>query len=290
MSQNLSTLPLTRRRFFKWLAGLTLGAASTATYSRVLEPRWVDVEQIPLAIPGLPAQLVGKRIAQLSDIHLSQYLSPDRLLSAIDTVNALTPDWLFITGDYVGDDAATAEGLIEPLRRLQMPTFVSFGNHDYWSDIYVVREKLAATPVKMLRNEATQITDGLWFAGVDDLWSGRPDLKAAMRAVPPNVTTLLLAHEPDFFDQVLRADAPIAVQFSGHSHGGQVRLPLLEAGADGLHSYAPILPRYGKRYPIGLRKIGTRQVYTNRGLGVWPVPFRLNCRPEISLFTLQPAL
>ena len=288
MSQNLSTLPLPRRRFFKWLAGLALGTASAVTYSRVLEPRWVDVEQIPLAIPGLPQQLAGKRIAQLSDIHLSQYFTPERLLSAVETVNALAPDWLFITGDYVGDDAESAEGLIEPLRRLQMPTFVSFGNHDYWSDIYVVREKLAATPVKMLRNEATPITDGLWLAGVDDLWSGRPDLKAAMRDVPPHVTTLLLAHEPDFFDQVLHADAPIAVQFSGHSHGGQVRLPRLEAGADGFHSYAPILPRYGKRYPIGLRKIGERQVYTNRGLGVWPVPFRLNCRPEISLFTLEP--
>lgn len=289
MSQNLAAQPLTRRRFFKWLAGLTVGTASAVTYARVLEPRWVDVEQISLAVPGLPDQLAGKRIAQLSDIHLSGYFSPERLLSAVDTINGLAPDWLFITGDYVGDDAASAEGLIEPLRKLQMPTFVSFGNHDYWSDIYVVRAKLTETPVKMLRNEATLVTDGLWLAGVDDQWSGRPDLKAALRDVPANGTTLLLAHEPDFFDQVIQTDAPVAVQFSGHSHGGQVRLPRLEAGADGYHSYAPILPKYGRRYPIGLRKIGKRQVYTNRGLGVWPVPFRLNCRPEISLFTLQPA-
>jgi uncharacterized protein len=102
------------------------------------------------------------------------------------------------------------------------------------------------------------------------------------------VTTLLLAHEPDFFDLVVQRQAPVAVQLSGHSHGGQVRLPRLIPGDDGLHSYAPLLPRFGRRYPIGLRAVGRQQVYTNRGLGVWPLPYRFNCRPEITHFTLAP--
>ncbi len=86
-----------------------------------------------------------------------------------------------------------------------------------------------------------------------------------------------MAHEPDYFDQVIAADAPVSVQFSGHSHGGQVRLPGIGA---------PVLPYLGEKYPIGLRRVGDRQVYTNRGLGVWPLPYRFNCRPEITLFTL----
>jgi uncharacterized protein len=177
--------------------------------------------------------------------------------------------------------------LIEPLRRLNMPVYASLGNHDYWSDITIVRKLLAATPVKILCNEAAQLSADLWVAGVDDLWSGRPDLSAALQNVPSAATTLLLAHEPDFFDRVLQQQAPIAVQFSGHTHGGQVRVPLAQAGEDGYHSYAPILPRYGKHYPIGLRQVGDKYVYTNRGLGSWPVPYRFNCRPEITIFTLD---
>jgi len=276
-----------RRRFLQLLGGLGISTASTFAYTRILEPRWVDVEQIPLHIPKLPEKLAGKRIAQLSDIHLSPYFSRERLQQAVATIHDLAPDWLFLTGDYVGDDAQAAEGLIDPLRQLTMPIYAVYGNHDYWSNNQVVRAMLAETPVQILRNESAQLDDGLWLAGVDDVWSGRPDLNAALRDVPSNTTTLLLAHEPDFFDRVVQQAAPVAVQFSGHSHGGQVRLPTRQVGADGLHSYAPILPRHGRRYPIGLRRIGEQQVYTNRGLGVWPVPFRLNCRPEISLFTLR---
>ena len=90
------------------MAGLGISTASTLAYTRILEPRWVDVEQIPLHIPKLPEKLVGKRIAQLSDIHLSQYFSPERLQQAVATIGELAPDWLFLTGDYVGDDAQAA--------------------------------------------------------------------------------------------------------------------------------------------------------------------------------------
>ncbi len=279
---------LTRRRFLQLLTGLAISSGATYGYGRVLEPRWVETERVFLRIPQLPEALVGKTIAQLSDIHLSEYTGPEWLQQAITQVNQLAPDWLFLTGDYVGTQASAAQGLIEPLRQVQMPTFAVYGNHDYWSDISVVRAALRETPVQILCNQATQLAADLWLAGVDDLWSGTPNLQAALRNVPGGVKTLLLAHEPDFFDQVVTRVAPIAVQFSGHSHGGQVRLPTLMPGEDGRYTYAPILPKYGRRYPIGLRQIGSQQVYTNRGLGVWPIPFRLNCRPEITLFTLLP--
>ncbi|MFN3981509.1 MAG: metallophosphoesterase, partial [Caldilinea sp.] len=131
--------------------------------------------------------------------------------------------------------------------------------------------------------------DGLWLAGVEDVWGGRPDLSAALRDVPADATTLLMSHSPDYFDNVIQRNAPIVVQFSGHTHGGQVRLPRLTPGPDGLFSHALIIPEYGKRYPIGLRRVGDRIVYTNRGLGSWPIPYRFNCPPEITVFTLQQA-
>lgn len=281
---------LTRRGFFKWLGRIVLGGAGTFGYMRLLEPRWVDVEQITIQIPRLPDRLAGRKVAQLSDIHLSEYTSPNRLVSALSEVRRFQPDWLMLTGDYVGEDASYAEGLIAPLRNVDIPMFGVYGNHDYWSNFRVVSNALQTTPVHMLRNEAVQLENGLWLAGLDDIWSGRPDLKPTLNAIPMDATTLLLVHEPDYFDRVLQAQAPIALQISGHSHGGQVRLPTMNPGEDGLHTYAPILPRYGRRYAIGLRQNGEKQVYTNRGLGVWPVPFRLNCRPEITIFTLEPTL
>lgn len=283
------TRTLTRRRLLQLLGSLTVTSAATFLYSRLLEPHWVDVESITLQIPRLPERLAGKRIVQISDIHLCEFMQPDQLLTAVQIVNRLQPHWLFLTGDYVGDNAQDAEGLIEPLRQLQVPAFASYGNHDYWSDLPTVQNMLAATPVVTLRNQAVELEAGLWLGGIDDLWSGRPDLAATLREIPPQATTLLLAHEPDFFARVVKQQAPVAVQFSGHTHGGQIRLPTIRPGKDGLYTYAPILPKYGHLYPIGLRQVGEHQVYTNRGLGLWPVPYRLNCRPEITLFTLQPA-
>lgn len=236
----------------------------------------------------MPANLSGKRIGQLSDIHLSQYFSPDRLLATVETVNTLAPDWLFLTGDYVGDDARSAEGLIEPLRQLKMPTFASFGNHDHWSNLAIVQSMLAQTPVKILRNAATQLGDRLWVAGIDDLWSGRPDLKAALRDIPTGVTTLLLAHEPDFFDRVVQQQAPVVVQFSGHSHGGSW-LPLLPSWRRrSTHLCANFCRAMPNIIQWACAKSVIARCIPNRGLGVWPIPYRLNCRPELSLFTLQP--
>lgn len=278
---------LTRRRFFQWVAGLGLTAGAAYGYARTIEPRWLSIDRIELPIAGLPAALDGKRIAQLSDIHLSQHFSPERFANAISQVADLDPDWLVLTGDFVGNNGEDAVGLVDPLRSLDMPLYAVFGNHDYWSDNPTVERFLHEANVNILLNTSTQIEAGLWLAGVDDLWSGNPDLTAALRDVPTDAPTVLLAHEPDFFDIVLREKAPIALQLSGHSHGGQVRFPTVNPDAGGYYSYAPVLPQYGRRYPIGLRHVEGRYVYTNRGLGVWPIPFRWNCRPELTIFTLR---
>ena len=263
------------------MAGAAVLAGGGGLYTRFVEPGWLEVTQVPLSIPGLDPSLASLRIAQISDIHLSMYTRPQRLLDAVETVNRLAPDLLLLTGDFVGDSAHDAAGLVDPLRRLNAPAYAILGNHDLWTDAAEVSRYLAETPVTLLRNAGVQAADGLWLAGLDDAWSGRPDLASALRDAPTGSTVLLMAHEPDYFDQVIAQDAPVAVQFSGHSHGGQVRLPGIGA---------PVLPYLGKKYAIGLHRVGDRQIYTNRGLGVWPLPYRFNCRPEITLFSLEATL
>ena len=280
---------LSRRTFLQMAGGSALAVAAGAGYVRVVEPEWVAVDEITLTLPGLPSALDGKRVAQLSDIHISKYLGPEKLLDAVERINALAPDWLFLTGDYSTGGQHYTDGLVDPLGKLEMPTFAIYGNHDHWGSLDTVRQRLEEAGMTVLQNGSRQLAAGLWVAGVDDAWSGTPDLKATLADPPADAVTLLLAHEPDYFDVVLRAQAPIAAQFSGHSHGGQVRLPTLTAGPDGRHTFAPILPHLGQKYPIGLRQIDGRWLYTNRGLGMWPKPYRLNCRPEITLFTLRPA-
>jgi predicted MPP superfamily phosphohydrolase len=279
----------TRRNFFKFLAGTTIMAAGTYGYMRILEPRWLRVERFDLPLKGLDPTLDGKQLAQISDIHLSQFMSPDQLADALQMVARLAPDWLMLTGDYVGADARDAAGLVDALRILDMPIFAIFGNHDLWTNRTTVRSYLEAGGATVLLNQAQPLGGRLWLAGTDDIWGGHPDLRAALAPIPTDATTILLAHAPDYLDNVRAARAPVALQLSGHTHGGQVRLPTLTPDAPGMYSYAPILPRYGKRYPIGLRAVDDYWVYTNRGLGLWPLPYRLNCRPEVTLITLRAA-
>ena len=111
---------------------------------------------------------------------------------------------------------------------------------------------------------------------MDDVLAGRPDLGLALRGIPTDEPVILLAHEPDWADYV--APHPVDLQLSGHSHGGQIRFPLIGA---------VVLPELARKYPWGLRRIGSLTLYTNAGIGTILVPMRLNCPPEITLITLR---
>ncbi len=152
----------TRRRFLRWLGILAAGSGATAVYTRLVEPRWLDVERVTLQVPGLPERFAGITLAQISDIHLSEYFSPERLLQTVQLVNRLAPHWVMLTGDYVGHDAAAAEGLVEPLRQLAVPAFAVLGNHDLWTQPSLIQRYLDETPVALLRNEAVELAPNLW--------------------------------------------------------------------------------------------------------------------------------
>jgi hypothetical protein len=156
------------------------------------------------------------------------------------------------------------------------------GNHDQWPTPAIIRQVLRESSILDLSNTVETLRRGraaLHLAGVDDAWHGLARLDRVLARLPAGGAALLLAHEPDFAD-TSAATGRFDLQLSGHSHGGQVVLPFVGP---------PTLPEMGEKYPSGRYLVGGMVQYTNRGVGMVRPHVRLNCRPEITLLTLQAA-
>ncbi len=263
-------------------------AAIAAADGLFLGLRHIVAEPVTIRLQRLPEPFNGFRIAQISDIHFGPYMGREGLERALRLAQSFQPDLLALTGDFVSHPFLHSNGLhgarnaqpcADVLAQVQhIPTVAVLGNHDHWNSARVVAGALSERGIKMLRNGSFPIereTARIWIGGIDDALAGAADLQKTLRGVPPSETTILLAHEPDFADHAARF--PIDLQLSGHSHGGQVRLP----GVGAL-----VLPRMAEKYPQGLNQVGSLQLYTNRGLGVVSPPVRFNCPPEVTLVTL----
>jgi len=275
---------LSRRGFLRSAAVLGIGSvttgAATYQYGRRFETGWLDVVRVEIPTDDRWAFLEGLRIVLLSDFHLLPYTQIDFLRRAVAVAATLRPDLAVLTGDFVQQRADTIFDLAPVLASLEAPlgTYCVLGNHDLWRGRNTVRQGLSGSGLPVLDNQGLLLAWSgrpFYLAGVDDCWSGHPDLKAAMAGCPPDTPAVLLSHEPDPADEYAR-DPRIRLQLSGHSHGGQVRIP-------GMGS--PFLPPYGRKYDMGLYRVGDMWLYTNRGLGV-SVPIRLNCRPEVTEIVL----
>ena len=284
----MSERRMTRRRFLGTSLGVVLAGGATALggaqYITRWEPDWLQVERVPVFLTNLPDALVGMRLAQISDIHLYPYTSEDLIARAVEQVNALDPDLVLLTGDYVTEDVAAVEALVPIFARLnpRIGSFACLGNHDGWVNRHRVSEGLRQAGVRVLANEGLSVSRGgatLFVAGLDDGWTGYPSLNRALENLAQPQPVVLLMHEPDFADLYAR-DGRVSLQLSGHSHGGQVRLPGMGA---------PVLPWMAQKYDQGLFSVGEMWVYTNRGLGMTGIPVRFNCRPEVTLLTLERA-
>ncbi|MFZ0309623.1 MAG: metallophosphoesterase [Candidatus Sulfotelmatobacter sp.] len=283
----MSPPPTTRRKFLRWAAAA--GAVAIAGDAILLEPNRPRIVRQDFFLPRWPERLNGFTIALLSDFHYDPYFSVHPLHAAIAMVNGLHPDLIVLTGDFVSvplygsrkKAAFAAEPCARLLRQMTAPhdLWAVMGNHDEDTDPKHVTRVLQAENIHVLANQSEAIErDGarFWLAGVNDALSGTADLSETLRRVPANEAVILLAHEPDFADEASRF--PIDLQLSGHSHGGQVRIPLLP----------PLyLPQMAKKYVLGTYQVGPLTLYTNAGLGTVGVPARLNCPPEITLLTLR---
>ncbi|HVB63953.1 MAG TPA: metallophosphoesterase [Nitrolancea sp.] len=270
---------ISRRQVFRMVAAGTITGASS--YALLIEPSELTVENVKVKT-NLPT---GLRIGALSDFHLADHISQQRVEAAVRQMQRLSPDVILLLGDY--STAMHTESVIqrnvelalEILGTLDAPlgVYAILGNHDVsrgLDDIATIIHRHG--PVPLIDTGVVLSTHGEKFAivGLADALQMKPDPFGALGIVPKGVPYLGLVHEPDAASKLL---PQASLVLSGHSHGGQVRLPGIGA---------PVLPQLGKRLPWGLRRDSNTLVYTSRGVGMVPPRIRINCRPELTLITI----
>ena len=263
------------------------GAAGAAVAWRALwhEPRTERVRERDLALPHWPAGLDGLRIALVSDLHAgAPHVREERLERLVAAVAASAPDLVLLLGDFVdpkvrGGAPIAPEAVADRLGRLEarLGVFAVLGNHDWLHDGARVAAALRKAGIRVLENEAVA-AGPVWIAGLADLRMRTPDIAAALEPVPPGAPVVLLSHDPDLFPQV---PDRVALTVSGHTHGGQVAVPVLRR---------PAIPsRFGERYARGHVQEGGRHLYVTAGFGTSGWPVRLLAPPEVAVLRLSPA-
>jgi predicted MPP superfamily phosphohydrolase len=277
---------MTRRSF---IAAAATAGVGLATYAATYARHEFEITHRTLPIRNLPQSFVGLRVVQMSDLHLEEYTEASFLERMVAEVNELHPDIVLITGDFISRGprelgvAWRAAGVAaEILSTLKAPQrFGILGNHDVNVGAEHVIAPLEAHGTPILVDSYTPLERGkdvLWLCGADDAGTRSPDLNFAIPA-NPRAPVLFMCHEPDFVDKVVQHPRfpLIDVMLSGHTHGGQIRLPYI----------GPlILPPMGQKYVEGMFHFGHMQMYVNRGIGTVGLPFRLNCPAELTEFTL----
>jgi predicted MPP superfamily phosphohydrolase len=244
------------------------------------KPYLLHVTHQEMPLRGLPPALHGATLVHLSDFHAGFGNTDAVFHRAIDEVDALKPDLILLTGDYI-DDAVKGDYPIEAiLSRLhaRIGIYGSIGNHDYRRGVVGTRRKLEKAGIRVLKNEGDCVAPGLWIAGVDDDEYGRPDLEAAMRGAPREATAVVLSHNPRVIERSSHHDL---VMLSGHTHGGQICPPFPSAKMI-------CLVHLRCRQVAGWYRYGRARLYVNRGIGVTGRPFRYRCPAELAVFKLVP--
>ena len=287
--ERLALPAINRRKFIKRVAAA--GVALVAADSAILEPNHPRLIRKEILLRRWPSRLDGFTIALLSDFHYDSYFSVHPIRRAVEMVNELRPDLIALTGDFVsvpwfGDrakGAALAEPCAQLLGKLQAPhgVWAVLGNHDAFTEPDRITDVIQAVGIPVLSNRSVPIEkDGtrFWLGGIDDVLGGTSDLSSTLHSVPSDEAVVLMAHEPDYADFV--ASYAVDLQLSGHTHGGQVKIPFLR----------PLyLPELAKKYVQGLFQVRGLALYTNAGIGTVQLPVRWNCPPEVTLLQLKRA-
>jgi predicted MPP superfamily phosphohydrolase len=283
-----SVRKINRRKFLYTGAVAAVGLAVSA--DGFAESNYPHVVRQQITLNRLPQAFDGFTIAQLSDFHYEHHFSAVPIRKSVEIVNGLRPDLTVLTGDFVTvpifdrerflrSSAETVLSCAAILGGIQGPSYAILGNHDAEANPPLIVRALQDHDIPVLRNRSLPIERGngrVWLAGIDDLLRGTPRIQTTLQGIPPDETTILLAHEPDFADEAARF--PVDLQLSGHSHGGQVWIPGIGA---------PWLPPMSRKYPRGLYRVGNLTLYTNMGIGTIRAPIRINCPPEVTLITLR---
>jgi len=237
--------------------------------------RGIEIKQLDVKLRGLPQELAGFRLVQISDVHVGPLLRKDWVAHVVEQIRQLAPDLVAITGDLVDGRVHELREHVAPLAKIDAKRGVYFvtGNHEYYSGVEEWYAHLPSLGVRPLRNERVEVAPGLELAGIEDP-TGAPDLAAALKGRDPEGALVLLAHQPRQFAEAAKRGVPLTL--SGHTHGGQI-WPF------------SWLVALAQPYLAGLHRRGESQLYVSRGTGFWGPPMRVFAPAEITLLRLQPA-
>jgi predicted MPP superfamily phosphohydrolase len=257
-------------------------AVSKKAREAIAEANTIEIEEVQIKLRRLPKGLDKFRIVHLSDIHHSPLTNLEHIKKTVEISNALKPDMFILTGDYVSHESEYIEPVAKVLGELrsEFGTFACLGNHDHWTDAYLITKSFRQNGIMMLINEGFHFTarnESFWLCGVDDYMMGKTDVRAALKGSFSNEMKLLLAHNPAVLGRA--AYSNIDLVLSGHTHGGQVKLREPRERI--------LFPNRKRRLSSGLHHRKDTQIYITRGIGTVVLPVRYQCPPEISLLELR---
>jgi len=277
-----------RRRVLNFAGNALMASPFAAVaYGALVQRTNFQVEEVDVPLAGLPADLDGLRVLQLSDIHLGAFLSERELARVIDASRELRPHIAFATGDFISTFGDPLEACIRQLARVKADAGMwgCLGNHERYAHVEHRATELAARAgIRILRGESSQLRFGnsvLNVAGVDyqSLYRKQQYLTGAERLVYPGAVNLLLSHNPDVFP--VAAGQGYQLMLAGHTHGGQVTVEILDQGINPARFFTP--------YVKGLYRLEPAAGYVTRGIGTIGIPARIGAPPEITLLRLRKA-
>jgi len=279
--------PVWPKRFRVAVYAIILLLALLAFWGFFIEPNRLIVREESIQIDNWPRELDGLKIAVISDIHAGgSFINDRKLHTIVDRTNALHPELIVILGDYMSSNGWTSHR-VEPevvgaaLKNFNAPlgTYSVLGNHDWWYSGRKVRTGLEQNGIKVLDDEVLQINArgvSLWLVGLADLWTRPQRIEQTIAKVPEGQPVIALTHNPDIFPNVPER---VPLLLAGHTHGGQVRLPLIGSVVES--------SVYGERYERGHVFENNHHLFVTTGIGTSIMPVRFGVTPEIVLLTLR---
>jgi predicted MPP superfamily phosphohydrolase len=272
-----------------WIRTIIYGGLAAAGGAGYYSSKRLEILRADVPIPDLKKNLDGIKIGVMSDFHAGAFLSGNDLHEAISALQREKPDIIALLGDYVDGayshssrNVAKGSFLFESLKGLEasLGVYAVLGNHDHWTDAAKVKTKLSEARLTILNNQNITLDEKFAVAGVDDFWEGPANASRALKDLRPDTVTIMLSHNPDINIQIA-GDPRVRLVLSGHTHGGQIRVPFI--------NYAPWVPCSSKYrgYSGLIRETAKRRTFITKGVGTFFVPVRLACPPDIGILRLR---
>ena len=284
--KQLSRRELWRRRLHVGLALLLLAGMTCAVWGFLIEPNQLVVNQHTIQIGNWPNELGNLRVALIADIHTgAPFIDDEKLRRIVELTNQQQPDLVIMLGDFMSQNTwhghrVAPEVTANHLKHLRAPlgVYAVLGNHDWWDDGEKVKRALEEVGIRVLENDVTEIKwrqKSFWLAGLSDAWSRPQHVDETIAKIPSAATVIAFTHSPDVFPNV---PSTVPLVLAAHTHGGQVKIPLLGT---------PIVPsHFGQKYVAGYVFENGHHLFVTTGIGTSILPVRFRVPPEIVILTI----